>query len=235
MKSKMFKRTLAMAMVSAMALSTTAFAADGEMTAGDDGYPTQEITVAGELAEAIIKVTFPTDPKVIINPYGMDVNITEKITSNAQVLSPTYALVNESNVDLAVSVKALGTVGGDKATLVETADEVGEDGDKKLFMYVEMASATKEDASDAVWAESYTDAANQLIIPAEEMEDGKELLKMPKADYKSGALSKAKYAAFKMGGKATTNPDEAWADTDTVSVNLTFSFKPTTIEATPAG
>ena len=236
MKAKLMKRLMALAMMATMAVSTTAFAAEGEdeggMATGDDGYPTQELEVTGELADAIIKITFPTEPTVIINPYGMDVNITEKVTSNAQVLSPSYGLTNESNVDLAVTLTAVGAVSGE-ATLAAAPDDIGEDEtDKKVFMYVEMAECTKPDGSDAVWAAEYSaDADNQLAVADSAQDPAVEILKLPKAEYKAGALYKAKYAAFKLGGNATTNPTSAWAESDTVAVTLTFSFKPTTIEA----
>ena len=232
MKAKLMKRLMALAMMATMTVSTTAFAA--EMTTGDDGYPTQEVEVTGELADAIIKITFPTAPTVIINPYGMDVNITEKLTSNAQVLSATYPLVNESNVDLAVNLTAVGTVGGEAALAAAPSDITETTEDKLVFMYVEMTNkVTKEDGSDAVWLTEYSDSnETQMAVVEDAPDESEEILKLPKADYKSGSLSKAKYAAFKLGGKATTNPTSAWADTDEVSVLLTFSFKPTTIETT---
>lgn len=227
--------TLAMAGALCFSLAAPAFA----------GGTSTEITA--KYSEIQIDVTVPATAKAVINPYSMPVSVkaddgtTEKgvLSTAGQVASDPMLLVNGTELNLLVGASVTTTSSGVelattaiKSTSTEKMAqvylEVKQDktistvktGDEAIGGY---EAGEVLDAFNAWAASTYAKTnTNQVICSTDATTTGSKMAVMGP----SGAAGNIVLA--RLGGTVAQNPDTAWADTDTVTVNVAWSFTPAT-------
>ena len=237
---KLFALVLSCAMM--LGLAATAFAADEAATQGEGGAYTADTEIEGPTTAPIIKVMVPTTGSVVVNPYKMNVSFNgEQVTD--QILSADQFVLNQSNVDISVSVSITATVGTD--VVLSTSALKGTETTKSIYLYfqskiVEDPTYENADSPDytapifAVDAWGIFDKANSVVLTAAEGKTASltKYLTIPAATYvydeddatvldhieTNGAL------AFHLAGAAATAPTVAWTDADTVDVVIAFTF-----------
>lgn len=122
------KNILSMGMALAMtaALAVPAFAADGDADA-----PKNVTEITGTYTETVIDVIVPAQASAVINPYGLGTTVTKsdgttKVTVTGQVITPTQAIINNTDLNLTVGAMVVGSVvalpdGADPLTAMKLA------------------------------------------------------------------------------------------------------------------
>ena len=119
------KKILSMGMALAMtaALAVPAFAADGDA-------PKNVTEITGTYTETVIDVIVPAQATAVINPYGLGTVVTKKdgtkVTVTGQVITPTQAIINNTDLNLTVGATVVGSVvalpdGADPLTAMKLA------------------------------------------------------------------------------------------------------------------
>lgn len=210
---KLFALVLSCAMM--LGLAATAFAEDVTIEdPNESGVYSQETTITGTTQAPTIKVTVPSTGDVVINPYGMkygDDDATDKVISAAQFIK------NESDVDIAISVTVTGKVDEGSNAVLATAALKGTETTKSVFLYFEILEAT-DDSTEPTWAEGYNKDLHVIAAAKATTKAGVHTMK--------AGNETATYAAFHLAGDVASAPATPWADTDTVSVVIAFTFNP---------
>lgn len=127
--SKMLAAILSAAMV--MSMSMTAFAADPGTVEED----------APIYAYDFVDVIVPTEFAVAFNPDGLDVTTQGSTTSDAQIVSKNYGIVNKSSKDKIVTVTLNVSDQNDKITFVNTEEEVDNAAKDEYKVYLTAVAA----------------------------------------------------------------------------------------------
>ncbi|MBR3704363.1 MAG: hypothetical protein IKM11_02620 [Oscillospiraceae bacterium] len=210
---KLFALILSCAMV--LGLAATAFAEDVTIEdPNESGVYSQETTITGATQAPTIKVTVPSTGDVVINPYGMKYgadDATDKIISAAQYIK------NESNVDISISVTVTGQVDEGSNAVLATAALKGTETTKSVFLYFEILEAV-DGETEPTWAEAYSKDLHVIAAAKATTKAGVHVMK--------AGDEAATFAAFHLAGDVASAPATPWADTDTVSVVIAFTFNP---------
>lgn len=127
--SKMLAAILSAAMV--MSMSMTAFAANA-------GEVEEEAPIYAYDVDSVI---VPADFAVAFNPDGLDVTTQGTTTSNAQIVSKNYGIVNKSSKDKIVTVTLNVSDQNDKITFVNTEAEVDNAAKDEYKVYLTAVAA----------------------------------------------------------------------------------------------
>lgn len=166
-------------------------------------------------AEPVINVVLPTSARVVVNPYGLAVNV-DGVSSTDQIVSAATPIVSYSSVPVAVLASAVGLPDpGSEAVFVSAPPSEGAWG-KELFLFAEFQNALDQYGS-AFWSGTYTGAPNQLPVTG-----GAPMQVLTLAE---GDVTPS-YGAFRLFGAAATAPANPWSAEDTINVTLTFTFVP---------
>lgn len=168
----------------------------------------------------IIDVVVPDTGTVIINPYGLPVEIEGQETTE-QIAGSTMLLENRSNVAVDVSVNAVGIAQG--YVVFATEPPAGSTLEKEVFLYAEF-QATEALGQTVPWQVFFSDAPNQILVtPYGSNKDGVMRLEAVETPYSCGAA--------RLFGSVSTYPAQSWEAGDGFHVNLAFTFTPVTPEA----
>ena len=213
--------SIALTLTMVLALSVPAMAAE----------QTKTTNITGTTQTATISVVVPATGKVIVNPYQMEVDISEDQDGSElvqdQIISATQQIANTGEVPLNVSIAVTGTVAG-QAKLA-TSTWTTEPTTNTVFMYFEILP-NGDGTADPAWAGSYdkTKTDSQIIVAT----SAKTVKDMFTLDEKDGDNY---YAAFHLAGEAASTPVTAWTAADKVDVAVAFTFTPTSLDVTTGG
>lgn len=236
-----FKRFATMALAGAMSLSLAvpAFAQSTEVTAA--------------YSSPTISVDVPTKGAVIINPFGLDVEMAEdaadtantnKVTISGQkIVTAPMALKNKTKMTLGVNVTLTGTVAATSDMRLAAEPLAADDTSKSAFVYLQAAPSTLAGATSAVtatavatafaaWEPAAYSANNDLILGTRAAsKENIVTLKAAKMDsngafeeYKAGSI-----AFVRLAGDAVASPRTAWTDDDGFTANIAYTFAPVVI------
>lgn len=208
------------ALAGALAFSLSAFAAE-------DLAVTTEYE--GSMNVPTINITVPDSGTVVLNPYKLSYTPAGGTATTDQIISATQYIENASDVALNVSATVTGTLPtGKKDVTFATAST--QNASKPLttnsiFMYFEIGPAASGTA-EADWPEGY------VAKPAADQEV-KQILVAAKATTANNIMTLAAgdtthtFAAYRLTGDIVSAPTRAWADDDSVSATVAFTFTPT--------
>lgn len=263
MKKKLLSLIMAVAMIASLALPAFASTANVVQTPDSNGVYSGGTTMGSQTRVAVVKVTLPLATnnanKVILNPYelklftstssntaansGNQVLADDNAVADAdgvaspQVITVPLEIKSESDVPLTVGLTAKATVGGETKLTATDVDQSAVDTDKNLFLYVDMlrttdGSAVSDWTADTAptWRDDSskvnTDAFSQ-VIPTAQGAKRENIISIPEG-------TAGKYVYFKIMGSAAPSPKKNWTSSDTVSVELAFTFAPTKTYAVTA-
>lgn len=168
----------------------------------------------------VIDVVVPNTGAVIINPYGLPVEMDGQETTE-QIAGSTMLLENRSNVAVDVSVNAVGIAQG--GVVFATEPPAGSTLEKEVFLYAEF-HATEALGQTVPWQDFFSDAPNQILVtPYGSNKDGVMHLEAVETPYS--------YGAARLFGSVSSYPAHPWEAGDGFHVNLAFTFTPVTPEA----
>lgn len=218
MKKKLFSAIMAVVMIATLALP--AFAG----SVGSGGATEESMTYTTNTQTPSVTVTMPTTKKLVLNPYGMTVNINNTDYTD-QIVNPTDYITNLTQAPLKVGVKATATRAGN--TILVTKPCTGKEVTNNAFLMVELAQAAAT-TDEPDWIADMTDATTinekcyPQIIPIEST--GKTNAAILSVDKTDG--STANYIAVKVLGNLAGAPTGGWTEADTANVTLVFTFTP---------
>ena len=164
--------------------------------------------------EPIIKVTFPSSTSFIINPYQLDIQVSDTETSNAPVISPEISITSESNCKIAVYMTATAYNIPDTVRYSDTYLTRDEE-EKSIFMYAEAGQYDKY--SDSY---SYTNYFNgtpgQVPVTRYGSVSGK-LMELDAVEEGSSAEGR-----FRLFGQTYMPSYDLWKENETVDVLMVF-------------
>lgn len=179
---------------------------------------TQDTAPAGEAdEETVIDVTVPGSGELVINPHRLPVEMNGE-TVRDQIVNAGQILTSHSEVPVIVSASL--TVNTEQSGgLTVTGQPIASGEREKLgYLYVEFQNLADSEAA-ADWSGKYTGASNQLLAKDGAASSG-EVLQIGAGD------GTPAYAAYRLFGELSENPERGWQSGDKLSVTVSFTFRP---------
>lgn len=217
------KRLLCAALALAMLLSAQSAAAAAETE------NTRSMIITANTRLPKINVTVPGKGSVYINPLSLTVSINGKPRKD-QIFSTPCALINRSEVPLAVDVTVTGSALEGSDLQLSTSSTAGSDGgDKRAFVYFEIQPSPTADTdlvtSRVTWDAAYDSEKHIVVDGTPEGRTRTNVLTLA-AKTQAGEVARGGCAAFRLSGDVVPSPEQAWTTKDGVEVKVAFSFTP---------
>ena len=164
----------------------------------------------------VIKVTLPTMTNYIFNPYRLKVKVNEEgEESSEEIVSEGFSVINQGNCKVDIYMNAVVKEQKGSFEISDDPDFGRLENSKAAFIYIE---AGKSDGNGGyTYADGYTGADGQIIVRKERSEAGKIMsLDSPEA------VGGTSVGQIKIKGRAGVDPDNAWSESDTADILLTF-------------
>jgi hypothetical protein len=245
--------SLAMAGVMTLSLAAPAFAASSS-----ESTTNRSLKVTAAYQAVTINVVVPTTGTVVINPYGLPVEIgkdesDKKIEiSNQQIVAKPMAIKNQAGLDLDMNVTTTTALTG---TLKLSADAAKDStanqakvtlyiaptttltGDKDTVTDAKIAAFYKTTYEDSQGWAGVTDVKAIDLASGTNATDGQKavVLKAAKTEDDTGAFSEyeaGSIALIAFDGVCATEPKTAWTTKDGLTCTLAFTFTPHVAETT---
>ncbi len=155
--------------------------------------------------EDLIDVLVPSSGELIINPYGLEVDIDGGVATD-QIVHSCQTLINLSDFPVMVDVSVTGTIPAESGAGFVSAPPAQDAPGKDVFLYAEF----QQDPS--AWVGEYWGLPYQVLADA----SGENVL----------TLDAGGEGYFRMFGAMSVYPEEPWSDTDTFGAVLSFTFTP---------
>ena len=162
--------------------------------------------------EDLIDVLVPSSGELVINPYGLEVDMDGGVSTD-QIVHSCQPLINLSDFPVIVDVSVTGTIPAESGAWFVSAPPAQDAPGKDVFLYAEF----QQDPS--VWVGEYWGLPYQVLADA----SGENVL----------TLNAGGEGYFRMFGAMSVYPDEPWSDTDTFGAVLSFTFTPVYPEPEP--
>ena len=155
--------------------------------------------------EDLINVLVPSSGELVINPYGLEVDIDGGVSTD-QIVHSCQTLMNLSDFPVIVDVSVTGTIPAESGAGFVSAPPAPDAPGKDVFLYAEFQP------DPSVWVGEYwglpyqvlADASSENVLTLEARGEG----------------------YFRMFGTMSVYPEEPWSDTDTFGAVLSFTFTP---------
>ena len=157
---------------------------------------------------ALVDVTVPETGRIVLNPYGLPVEIDGE-TTQEQIASQTMPITNNGETPVVVSASATGRISEHSSMAFAAAPPPADGLEKEIFMYAEFQN------EDGRWMNGYKGRSNQVLI-TETASRTKEVLTL---DAGAGGV-------FRLFGATAVSPADPWSGADEVSVSFAFTFVP---------
>ena len=155
--------------------------------------------------EDLIDVLVPSSGELIINPYGLEVDIDGGVATD-QIVHSCQTLINLSDFPVIVDVSVTGTIPAESGAWFVSAPPAQDAPGKDVFLYAEFQP------DPSVWVGEYWGLPYQVLADA----SGENVL----------TLEAGGEGYFRMFGAMSVYPEEPWSDTDTFGAVLSFTFTP---------
>lgn len=176
-----------------------------------------ECELTSTVSGATIKIVAPTSVSMVLNPYKLGTNATEK----EQVQSPVYFIENQSSLDIEIGVSM--TASADGVKFVDTPAAATADHERNLLAFMQLKAAKDKTVSNTGWTkgDAYTAASDTIIPLATTAKTGKIVLAATDGD----AGSKTDTLQFKFSGVANDSTSSPWSQENAVTATIAFTFK----------
>ena len=155
--------------------------------------------------EDLIDVLVPSSGELIINPYGLEVDIDGGVATD-QIVHSCQTLINLSDFPVMVDVSVTGTIPAESGAGFVSAPPAQDAPGKDVFLYAEFQP------DPSAWVGEYWGLPYQVLADA----SGENVL----------TLEARGEGYFRMFGTMSVYPEEPWSDTDTFGAVLSFTFTP---------
>ena len=155
--------------------------------------------------EDLIDVLVPSSGELVINPYGLEVDMDGGVSTD-QIVHSCQTLINLSDFPVIVDVSVTGTIPAESGAWFVSAPPAQDAPGKDVFLYAEFQP------DPSVWVGEYWGLPYQVLADA----SGENVL----------TLEAGGEGYFRMFGAMSVYPEEPWSDTDTFGAVLSFTFTP---------
>ena len=155
--------------------------------------------------EDLINVLVPSSGELVINPYGLEVDMDGGVTTD-QIVHSCQTLINLSDFPVVVDVSVTGTIPAESGAGFVSAPPAQDAPGKDVFLYAEFQP------DPSVWVGEYWGLPYQVLADA----SSEDVL----------TLDAGGEGYFRMFGAMSVYPEEPWSDTDTFGAVLSFTFTP---------
>ena len=155
--------------------------------------------------EDLIDVLVPSSGQIVLNPYGLEVDMDGGVSTD-QIVHSCQTLINLSDFPVIVDVSVTGTIPAESGAEFVSAPPAPDAPGKDVFLYAEFQP------DPSVWVGEYWGLPYQVLADA----SGENVL----------TLEAGGEGYFRMFGAMSVYPEEPWSDTDTFGAVLTFTFAP---------
>ena len=155
--------------------------------------------------EDLIDVLVPSSGQIVLNPYGLEVDMDGGVTTD-QIVHSCQTLINLSDFPVIVDVSVTGTIPAESGAGFVSAPPAQDAPGKDVFLYAEFQP------DPSVWVGEYRGLPYQVLADA----SGENVL----------TLEAGGEGYFRMFGAMSVYPEEPWSDTDTFGAVLSFTFTP---------
>lgn len=244
---KLVSMLLAGAMVFALAIPALAedsatgpaFSEVATQDTKDNTTGNASLTMVATTNTPTIKLKMPkVDSKsaIIINPYGLKYVAKVNGASQAEgsagstdaIISPIFAIENSTNAKLKATATVTAKAGGN-LKLVDDAEKVTVEKSQPNNVYAEVKIATAETTADGAAATALAaESAVTAVIKTSKVEIGttdNDKITLAAVDTTAATVT-PNYLVFQFGGDAADAPVKPWAATDTLSIEIVWSFTP---------
>lgn len=204
--------------VSAMGVSAFAETVD---TAGAKSYK-----VSAGFQAPTIDVTVPEEVAAIINPYMIQVKLSDTVSYEAEgIASPKYTITNNST-EVGINVKATYSAEGLDGVVATAAAATTGNTDKKKLAYVTLNATSPLDITDLAACTPATGDITPLVMDVTENATPAMLLRL---DTKTAGNNEGE---FWIGGDVIEEPTEKWSTADRLNINVVLDINPFNTGAT---
>ena len=155
--------------------------------------------------EDLIDVLVPSSGELVINPYGLEVDMDGGVSTD-QIVHSCQTLINLSDFPVIVDVSVTGTIPAESGAGFVSAPPAQDAPGQDVFLYAEF----QPDPSG--WVGEYWGLPYQVLADA----SGENVL----------TLEAGGEGYFRMFGAMSVYPEDPWSDTDTFGAVLSFTFTP---------
>ena len=155
--------------------------------------------------EDLIDVLVPSSGELVINPYGLEVDMDGGVSTD-QIVHSCQPLINLSDFPVIVDVSVTGTIPAESGAEFVSAPPAQDAPGKDVFLYAEFQP------DPSVWVGEYWGLPYQVLADA----SGENVL----------TLDAGGEGYFRMFGAMSVYPEEPWSDTNTFGAVLSFTFTP---------
>lgn len=224
----MNKKILSSILAGVMTVSTLSIAASADVS--DLSESKQTYTVNAGMQQATITATVPTEINAFINPYKAIITDSTAAGSSfaSGIASPTYQIINGMEEKLAVTVTP--SIASSKTVSISEKPLKANLTEKTVFAYLN--TTTLEANNKALFRNTHYDANDKTqVIFKEEGVATANIMILDKSATKGTEGGKG---YFRVEGDCTEKPEDAWTDSDTVSLSLILDLAPSAGEVKDA-
>lgn len=157
---------------------------------------------------ALVEVTVPQAGRIVLNPYGLPVEVDGEKTTE-QIASETMPITNNGDEAVVVTARTAGHISENSSMTFVTAPPAAGTVEKEVFLYTEFQREGED------WSGRYSGGENQILV-TEGVSESKEVLTL-----EANAGGK-----FRMFGATAVSPADPWSGADEISVTVVFTFTP---------
>ena len=172
---------------------------------GPEDEPLEDPVPDAVPPEDLIDVLVPSSGQIVLNPYSLEVDTDEGVTTD-QIVHSCQPLINLSDFPVIVDVSVTGTIPAESGAGFVSAPPAQDAPGKDVFLYAEFQP------DPSVWVGEYWGLPYQVLADA----SGENVL----------TLEAGGEGYFRMFGAMSVYPEEPWSDTDTFGAVLSFTFTP---------
>ena len=155
--------------------------------------------------EDLIDVLVPSSGELVINPYGLEVDMDGGVSTD-QIVHSCQTLINLSDFPVIVDVSVTGTIPAESGAEFVSAPPAQDAPGKDVFLYAEFQP------DPSAWVSEYLGLPCQILADA----SGENVM----------ILEAGGEGYFRIFGAMSVYPEEPWSDTDTFGAVLSFTFTP---------
>lgn len=226
MKKKILSAVLSLTMVFGMSMASFATTINGASAAATGS----EISATSSTTLPTIKITVPTNPTIVVNPFQLTVGSGDEARTD-QILAPVQELKSESNVPIAVNIASFKATVPESSTITIAKASAAKATTKSA--YVTLKIGKDLDTTDAaeikkiktvVATTAGAALANAYVLDA--------------AEFENGTAKAPVVCEFQIGGDVNANPvivnsdktttADPWTNeaADKITVAVKFTFTP---------
>jgi hypothetical protein len=184
---------------------------------------TTTISAACAIPDVAIEVEVPSAVNSYLNPKSFTVKLGGSVT-NAQIVTETAYVKNNSEVPISVSASITGSVkSGSTMTLRSDTTKNKNLTAKQAFVFFQMQAVTDPNPYNVDWDKEYDESKHIVVTTSTKTK--KDFITLAAAPVDEDSDPTKCYGAFRLSGDCVTMPTDAWTTKDSFTAKIVFTVK----------